>query len=59
MNTKNKVHDSVEQLNRPNLPQNSGNSVSEDRSHVKSGPQSASRYNMPAPGRVPATKAKV
>jgi hypothetical protein len=51
-------HPSVEKLNRPNLAPNKGNNVSEDRSHICSGPQSASRYNTLASGKVPSTKAK-
>lgn len=44
-----KQHPSVKDVNRPNLPQNQGNTVSEDRAHVTSGPQSATRFNSPAP----------
>ena len=44
-----KQHYSVEKLNHPNRPPMKGSTVSEDRSHVTSGPQSASRHNTPAP----------
>jgi hypothetical protein len=35
-----------------------GNNASDDRSHVKSGPQTAANYDRPASGAVRATKAK-
>ena len=58
MSTEKKVHYSVDSLTRPNLAAGKGNNVSDDRSHVKSGPQTASNFNKPASGAVRATKAK-
>ncbi len=58
MNTKDKVHYSVESVTRPNLAAGKGNNASDDRSHVKSGPQTAGNYNKPASGAVRATKSK-
>jgi hypothetical protein len=48
-NTQGKTHPSAAKLNRPNLAPMKGNDVSHDRSHVQSGPQSASRFDQPAP----------
>jgi hypothetical protein len=44
-----KQHPSTKDLHRPEKAQWGGNEISEDRSHVTSGPQTATNYNKPAP----------
>ena len=48
-NTKNNVHPSASRLNNFATEKGNGNDVDSSREHVKSGPQSGSRYNLPAP----------
>jgi hypothetical protein len=48
-NPKDKVHYSAAKLNDPNKAPMTGNEVSDDRAHIQSGPQTASRHTIPAP----------
>lgn len=48
-NPKDKVHYSASKLNDPNKAPMSGSDVSDDRSHIQSGPQTATRHDQPAP----------
>jgi hypothetical protein len=49
MSKESQQHPSVQKLNRPNLAPDKGNDVLDDRSHIQSGPQTASRHMTPAP----------
>jgi hypothetical protein len=48
-NTVGKVNPSAAKLDNENQKPMTGGTVPEDRSHVTRGPQSATRYNVPAP----------
>jgi hypothetical protein len=48
-NTVEKVHPSAAELDNEHQKVMVGGTVPTDRSHISSGPQTATRYNVPAP----------